>query len=97
MAKAKFEELVAGGDLRSIGKSNFIVGSIHHQKDFDILYKCLSHPDRKVVMRTADAIEKITTVHPFYLAKHKSAILRLCAKSEVNKELKCQSKRAKRK
>ena len=87
MAKVKYDEALAGGDLRSIGKSNSLVSSIHHQTDFDVLYKCLSHPDRKVVMRTADAIEKITAVHPSYLAKHKSDILEICNKGKLNKEL----------
>lgn len=87
MVKVKYDEALAGGDLRSIGKSNSLVSSIQLQKDFDVLYKCLSHPDRKVVMRTADAIEKITAVHPSYLAKYKSDILEIGNKGELNKEL----------
>lgn len=56
----RFEEILKGGDLRSIGKTNEVVGMVNNQKSFDELYQLLFHPDRKIVMRAADAIEKIT-------------------------------------
>ena len=80
-------ELLSGGDLRSIGKSSLMVAKVHNQSDFDNLFQCLSHKNRIVVMRAADAIEKITVEKPQYLAKHKKKILDLC-NTASNKELK---------
>ena len=82
-----FAKILSGGDLRSIGKSNEAVQLIRDQKSFDKLFGCLFHNDRLVVMRTADAIEKITIEHPEYLLIHKKKILELCL-SAKNKELK---------
>jgi len=81
-----FEKILSGGDLRSIGKSNAAVSKIKNQNDFDGLFQCLYNGDRRVVMRAADAIEKITVTNPFYLANHKRNILKLCH-SANNKEL----------
>ena len=33
-----FEQLLAGGDLRTIGNSNRVVGLVQNQKDFDELF-----------------------------------------------------------
>jgi len=83
----KFEKLLSGGDLRSLGKSNSVVSTVKSQDDFDDLMKYLDHSDRIIVMRTADAVEKITIHYPQYLFKHKKKILQLC-KTAINKELK---------
>ena len=80
------EKTLSGGDLRSIGKSNFVASNIKNQTDFDKLFISLLHNDRLVVMRAADTIEKITISHPSYLAKHKKEILDLCDLA-INKEL----------
>lgn len=82
-----FNKILAGGDLRSTGKSNKVVLAIHNQQSFDDLFQFLFHSDRKVVMRTADAIEKITLKNPGYLKPHKTDIIRLCD-SAKNIELK---------
>ncbi len=74
----KFQEILKGGDLRSIGKVNEIVTMVNTQNDFDELFIGLNHSDRKVVMRTADAIEKITLDKSDYLQKHKTELLNLC-------------------
>lgn len=58
----KFQNLLEGGDLRSIGKANEIVDMIHNQADFDELFENLMATDRKIVMRAADAMEKIRSV-----------------------------------
>lgn len=76
--KNKFLDLFKGGDRRSIGKSNEVVPLINSQEKFDQLIAGLSDTDRKVVMRTADAVEKITVRHREYLEKHKKTILDLC-------------------
>lgn len=82
-----FGKILSGGDLRSIGKSNEAVQQIKDQKSFDKLFSCIYHKDRLVVMRAADAIEKITAEHPEFLFKHKKKLLELCLSAE-NKELK---------
>jgi hypothetical protein len=83
----KFQEILKGGDLRSIGKANEIVRDITTQNDFDELFIGLNHSDRKVVMRTADAIEKITLEKFDYLQKHKKEIINLC-QTAIDKEFK---------
>src|SRR5690606_16562236 len=70
-----------------IGKSNSLISEIQHQKDFDRLFDCLYHPERLIVMRAADVIEKLTLEHPDFLAKHKDKIIELCNISKY-KELK---------
>lgn len=82
-----FAKILSGGDLRSIGKSNEAVQQIKDQMSFDKLFSCIFHEDRLVVMRSADAIEKITIEHPEYLFKHKNKLLELSSVAE-NKELK---------
>jgi hypothetical protein len=53
-----------GGDLRSVGKVNSVIEKITNQQTFDELFKDLFDNDRLIVMRTADAVEKITIKHP---------------------------------
>ncbi len=73
----KMVDMLAGGDLRSIGKVEQLLSLIKSQDDFDELFQLLSSPVRIVAMRAADAIEKITLLHPAFLEKHKTEILRL--------------------
>jgi hypothetical protein len=83
----KYDKILTGGDLRSIGKSNSVVLKIKNQNDFDELFFCLFSNNRIVVSRCADAIEKITTNNPKYLSRHKKKIIELCNTAK-NKELK---------
>ena len=83
----KYEKLLSGGDLRSIGNCNTVISKVKNQNDFDELFKCLFHKDRLIVMRAADAIEKITVTNPQYLDKHKRKIIELFY-TAINKELK---------
>ena len=71
-------EKLRGGDLRSIGKVDFVVNEIKSQKDFDVLFHCLYSDDRLIVMRAADAIEKITAKRVDFLCGHKEAIFAFC-------------------
>lgn len=73
-----FEDWLKGGDLRSIGRTNELVKRINSQDDFDLLFNGLFHSERTVVMRTADAIEKITIKQPALLSKYKKKLLELC-------------------
>jgi hypothetical protein len=52
-----------------------------------VLFHFLFHKNRLVVMRSADAIEKITVGNLHYLEKHRKEVLDLCRKAK-NKELK---------
>lgn len=72
-----YAAILAGGDLRSIGAVDDVVKSVSNQRDFDHLFRLLKNADRKVVMRAADAIEKITQDRPSLLKKHKAALLHL--------------------
>ncbi len=73
----KFLDILKGGDLRSIGKANDAITMVTSQETFDELFTGLHSPDRKVVMRSADAIEKITAHNHNYLHKHKQALLNI--------------------
>jgi hypothetical protein len=82
-----FENILKGGDLRSKGESEKIVLLTDNQELFDELFQLLFNADRKVVMRAADAVEKITLKHPEFLTSHKKKILGLCYNAQ-NIELK---------
>lgn len=71
----QYELLLKKGDLRSIGKSNQVVDLMNDQQQFDELFQLLYHADRHLVMRAADAIEKITVLHPQYLIAHKKELI----------------------
>jgi hypothetical protein len=83
----KYLKHLTGGDLRSTGNSSKVVKLVRTQKEFDDLFLFLFDSDRKVVMRAADAIEKITSDKPHFLIKHKLSLLELCNLS-TEKELK---------
>lgn len=85
--KNALDKLLSGGDLRSVGRVNEVISLIRTQHDFDQLFQLLYDHDRLVVMRTADAVEKITAYHPDFLSKYDVEILSLC-RIAVNKELK---------
>ena len=81
------KEKLGGGDLRSIGEANNVADGIDSQDGFDSLFNCLHEKERLIVMRAADAIEKITLTHPEYLQQHKDEIIGFCL-SETNIEFK---------
>lgn len=85
--KKDFAPLLLGKDLRSISRSNEVVRSVNDQESFDELFKLLLHHERLLVMRAADAIEKITVAHPGFLRPHKQQLMSLL-KSALHKELK---------
>lgn len=69
-----------GGDRRSIGRSAEVVREVLARPElFGTLVCGLKSADELVRMRSADAIEKITAIHPEYLAPHKRALLRLAS------------------
>jgi hypothetical protein len=81
-----FIEYLKGGDLRSLEKSQKLCSLISNQGQFDSLFSYLLNSDRKVIMRAADVIEKITIKHPSYLNSHKKEILAL-SNNAKDKEL----------
>lgn len=87
MDKEDIRKYLQGGDLRTIGGVNFLVPLIRDQKDFDLLFHNLRSKDRHIVLRAADAVEKITLRHPDYLESHKGPLLGLIQSAE-DKELK---------
>lgn len=87
MSKLLYEQLLNSGDLRGIDGVEMVVKMIDSQQEFDLLFSCLRGKNRLIVMRTADAIEKITRERPQYLEKHKVDILQYCSIVQ-NKELK---------
>lgn len=82
-----FARMLLGKDLRSIAGSNAVVKDVNDQADFDALFTLVFHHERMLVMRAADAVEKITRVNPQFLKPHKLQLMSLLT-SAVNKELK---------
>ena len=78
----KLNEQLKGGDLRSIGKVNSVIKAIKNQQDFDEFFTGLFDKDRLVVMRTADAVEKMSLTHPEYLKPHKNELVKLINSAE---------------
>jgi len=82
-----FTHMLLGRDLRSIARSNEVAESIRSQKDFDRLFELMLHHERLLVMRAADAVEKVTREYKEYLQPHKRQLLSI-ASNASNKELK---------
>lgn len=73
---SKILQQLAGGDFRSIGKSNEVVRAvIRNPRLFSELFAGLLQDDPIIRMRTADAVEKITVQKPELLQKYKKQIL----------------------
>jgi HEAT repeat protein len=71
-------EKLAGGDRRSIGRSNQVVKQVLARPDkFSQLFAGLGNKDYLVRMRAADAIEKITLQRPVLLQPYKRQLLEL--------------------
>lgn len=65
-----------GGDRRSIGRSNEVVAEVLKKPElFDELASGIALCDPLVRMRCADAIEKVTTLHPEYLRPYKRTLI----------------------
>ena len=82
-----FAPLLLGKDLRSLKKNNEVVLAVQDQSTFDELFALLWHHERPLVMRAADAVEKITVKHKEFLVPHKVQLLSLLH-GAINKELK---------
>jgi len=81
------QKYLKGGDLRSISNVNQLISLIKNQQDFDDLFSQMYSDDRLIIMRAADAIEKVTINTPSFLTKHKSELLHFLDKAH-DKEFK---------
>lgn len=64
-----------GGDLRSIGRSNEVVEDILAAPDlFNEVLEGIFDTDPVVRARSADALEKVSKIHPEYLQPHKKKL-----------------------
>lgn len=76
-------EKLAGGDRRSIGRSNEVVADVLRDPSlFEVLFDGLRHDDLLIRMRAADAVEKITVTRPEWLGAHKEELLGPLAASD---------------
>ena len=74
---------LAGGDRRSIGRANEVVADVLHDPTlFEVVFHGMLSDDPIVRMRSADAVEKITTKHPEYLQPHKTTLIQQVARVE---------------
>lgn len=75
-------ERLAGGDRRSIGRSEEVARDVERAPDLlPHLVQGLEDADERVRMRAADALEKVTREHPDWLRPFKRRLLRLAAES----------------
>jgi hypothetical protein len=74
---------LAGGDRRSIGRSNAVVRRVLSDRSaLAAIIAELSSEDAVVRMRCADVAEKVSAVHPGWLQPHKKHLLALAARVE---------------
>lgn len=74
---------LSGGDKRSIGNSNRIVSEvIKNHKLFKEVFDCMLSEDPIVRLRSADAVEKITALHPDWLHPFKQKLIYEISKIE---------------
>lgn len=83
--KKDFAPLLLGKDLRTNARNKEVINSVRDQKSFDELFSLIFHHERPLVMRAADAVEKITAIHREFLIPHKPQIMSLL-KSAMNNE-----------
>jgi hypothetical protein len=84
---AEFTRLLLGNDLRKLKHNNKVIEAVNDQKSFDELFRLVFHQDRALVMRAADAVEKIAAKNPTYLKPHKAELLSVLKNAE-HQELK---------
>jgi len=82
MPRKNILALLAGGDRRSIGRSDQVAAMVSkNPKLFPNLIAGLWSEDPLVRMRAADAAEKVTRDHPKWLQPHKNELLGLMAEA----------------
>lgn len=72
-----------GGDLRSIGKADEVVEDIiKNPRLFGEVFKGMLDDDPIVRMRSADALEKVSSIHPEYLQPFRGKLINEVSKIE---------------
>jgi len=72
-----------GGDRRSVGRSERVVADVLGNPDlFGVLVTGLSSENAILRMRAADAMEKISLMHPEYLWPHHDFLIEQAARSD---------------
>jgi hypothetical protein len=83
MSTLEISSILAGGDRRSIGRSNKVARLVlKSPRRFRELIACLWHESPVVRMRAADAAEKVSAQEPRLLDRHKPQLLGLLAEAE---------------
>lgn len=76
-------EKLKGGDRRSIGRANEVVGDVLNDPAlFGAVFNAMLNDDPIVRMRAADAVEKITGKRPEYLKPYKTVLIQQVAAIE---------------
>jgi len=79
----KIAALLAGGDRRSIGRSNQVAALVReHPERFGELIRCLWSNDPIVRLRAADAAEKASAEQHTFLAPFKTELLGLLVEAD---------------
>ncbi len=69
-------EKLKGGDLRSIGRSDEVVRDILNEPTlFNEVFEGILSNDPLIRMRSADAIEKVSSIKPSYLQPYKNRLI----------------------
>ena len=83
MKSTQLLQQLTGGDRRSIGRSNAVVAEVLARPEkFSSLFDGFFVDDPVVRARVADAVEKITALHPEYLRSYKAKLIGVLARSE---------------
>ncbi len=74
---SKILQKLTGGDLRSIGRAEEVVEDILKDPDlFAQVFEGISHEDPRIRMRSADALEKVSSKYPEYLQPFKERLIK---------------------
>jgi hypothetical protein len=85
MQSRSFASFLAGGDRRSIGRSNEAAAAVLRQPDrFPKLLRCMWSDDPVVRMRAADAVEKLSAARPKLLQPYRAELMGLA--EEANQQ-----------
>ena len=75
--------MLEGGDRRSIGESNAVVATVLSKPIlFRELMQGMLHENPLVRMRSADAVEKVSAIHPEYLQPYRLRLFALAPARE---------------
>ena len=75
--------MLQGGDRRSIERVDEVIAAVlQDPSQFPALFGGMLHDDALIRMRSADAVEKITSEHPDLLGPYKQQLLHQIARSD---------------